>query len=193
MRMGDVLIRARDVTCVRGGRMLFGALDLALGHGEAIVVTGANGSGKSSLLRVLAGLLAPSAGTVERPVPIAYLGHDNALKPDRTLGAELGWWATTDGSIPGALDAALGAMNLTALSGVPVRVLSAGQARRAALARVMASGAALWLLDEPGAGLDAASAAALSDAIGIHLARGGGVIAASHGETAVPGARVLAL
>jgi heme exporter protein A len=185
--MGEILLRVRNLACVRGGRRLFADLDLDVGPGEAVVVSGPNGSGKSSLLRALAGLLPPAAGTIERPGRIAYLGHDNALKTDRTLAAELGWWARIDG---GECRLALG---LEALAEVPVRMLSAGQKRRAALARVLASRAGLWLLDEPGAGLDAASGALLAAEIGAHRSAGGGVVMASHGETRIDGARELSL
>lgn len=185
--MGDTLIRAENLACVRGGRLLFEGLSLAVSAGDALRVTGPNGSGKSSLLRCLAGLLPPAAGRIEHPAKIAWLGHENALKPGRTVSQELGWWARMDGT------QALFALGLEALGDVPVRMLSAGQKRRAALARVIASGAALWLLDEPGAGLDAANAQALSAAIGAHLAAGGGAIVVTHGETDVPGARELAL
>ncbi len=185
--MGDMLIRAENLACVRGGRLLFEGLSLRVGAGEALRVTGPNGSGKSSLLRCLAGLLAPAAGRVEQDARIAWLGHENALKPGRTLGEELGWWARMDSAAPTFV------LGLEALVDVPVRMLSAGQKRRAALARVIASGAPLWLLDEPGAGLDAANTAALSAAIGAHLAGGGGAIVVTHGETDVPGARELAL
>ncbi|MBB4632445.1 heme ABC exporter ATP-binding protein CcmA [Sphingosinicella soli] len=185
--MGDTLIRAENLACVRGGRLLFEGLSLAVGSGEALRVTGPNGRGKSSLLRCLAGLLAPAAGRIEQSANIAWLGHENALKPSRTLAQELGWWARLDGTGP------VYALGLETLGDVPVRMLSAGQKRRAALARVIASGAALWLLDEPGAGLDAANAEALSAAIGAHLAAGGGAIVVTHGETNVPRARELAL
>ncbi len=185
--MGDTLIRAENLACVRGGRLLFEGLSLTVAAGEALRVTGPNGSGKSSLLRCLAGLLPPAAGRIEHPAKIAWLGHENALKPGRTLGQELGWWARMDGA------QALFALGLETLGDVPVRMLSAGQKRRAALARVIASGAELWLLDEPGAGLDATNAKALSAAIGDHLASGGGAIVVTHGETDVPGARELAL
>lgn len=185
--MGDMLIRAENLACVRGGRLLFEGLSLAVAAGEALRVTGPNGSGKSSLLRCLAGLLAPAAGRVQCGARIAWLGHENALKPGRSLAQELGWWARMDASQPSF------ALGLDTLGDVPVRMLSAGQKRRAALARVIASGAALWLLDEPGAGLDAANAKALSAAIGAHLASGGGAIVVTHGETDVPGARELAL
>jgi len=185
--MGDMLIRAENLACVRGGRLLFEGLSLAVAAGEALRVTGPNGSGKSSLLRCLAGLLAPAAGRIEHPARIAWLGHENALKPGRTLAQELGWWARLDGA-----ESAF-ALGLEALGDVPVRMLSAGQKRRAALARVMASGARLWLLDEPGTGLDAANTKALSAAIAAHLAGGGGAIVVTHGETDVPGARELAL
>ena len=187
MAMGDMLIRAEGLACVRGGRLLFDGLSFAVGSGEALVVAGANGSGKSSLLRCLAGLLRPAAGHIDRAGRLAFLGHDNALKPTQTLRRELAWWAALDGGEP------MLALGLDALGDVPVRMLSAGQKRRAALARVMASRAPLWLLDEPGAGLDAASSAALSEAVAAQLAAGGGVIMASHGETVVAGARTLQL
>jgi heme exporter protein A len=185
--MGNWLLRAHDLACVRGGRLLFTGIGMTVAAGEAVVVTGANGSGKSSLLRCLAGLLRPAAGSVERCDRFAYLGHDNALKPGRTLGDELAWWAALDGGEPAF------ALGLAGLQAVPVRMLSAGQKRRAALARVFASRARLWLLDEPASGLDAASAAALSAALADHCAAGGGIVMASHGEPRLAGARELAL
>lgn len=185
--MGDVLLRADNLASIRGGRLLFEAVEVAIAAGEALVVNGANGSGKSTLLRILAGLLTPTSGRVERQVRTAYLGHENALKAGRTLLHELAWWARLDGG-----EAVL-ALGLEKLGDVPVRMLSAGQKRRAALARVIGAKARLWLLDEPGAGLDVASSAALSAAIAAHLTTGGGVVVASHGETLVSGGRVLRL
>ncbi|MEO6247768.1 MAG: heme ABC exporter ATP-binding protein CcmA [Sphingomicrobium sp.] len=171
------LLVARSVSCVRGGRLLFEALDLTIGAGEAVHISGPNGCGKSSLLRLAAGLLAPSAGTIERRASLALADETLALDRDRTLGEALGWWARAD---RGDLAAALDRFGLTGLAPVPVRLLSTGQARRARLARVAASGATLWLLDEPLNGLDRDGIERLDFAIAAHRARGGGVLAASH-------------
>ena len=174
------LLRFNGVTCIRGGRPLFEGLDLALAPGEAVLVTGPNGSGKSSLLRLAAGLLRPESGTVERgDVALA----DDALALDRELplGRALGFWSKLDGA---ASEQAMEAMGLTPLADVPVRFLSTGQARRARLARVISSGAPLWLLDEPANGLDSDGLARLDVAIAAHRRTGGAVVAASHGALA---------
>ena len=171
------LIRFEGVACLRGGRLLFEALDLTIAPGEAVHVTGPNGTGKSSLLRLAAGLLAPAAGRIECPATIALADEALALDRERSLGEALGWWARRDG---GDLSAALDAFGLTDLAPVPVRLLSTGQARRARLARVVASGARLWLLDEPLNGLDANGITRLAAAISKHILSGGGVLAASH-------------
>ena len=163
------------VACIRGGRLLFEDLSLALLPGEALRLAGPNGSGKSSLIRLAAGLLAPAAGTVTRSAPAALADEGIALDRDRTLGDALGWW----GKGPGLL-AALEAFALNGLAAVPVRLLSTGQLRRARLARVMASAAPLWLLDEPLNGLDDDGMARLTHAIAAHRASGGAVLAASH-------------
>ena len=165
------------VACVRGGRLLFERLDLAIGAGEAVQVSGPNGCGKSSLLRLAAGLLAPAAGTIERAGGVALADDALALDRERTLGDALGWWVRRDG---GDLTNALEEFGLRDLAGVPVRLLSTGQARRARLARVAASGAKLWLLDEPLNGLDGSGVDAIGRVVGEHRASGGGVLAASH-------------
>lgn len=173
-------LRLEDVACLRGGRMLFRGVNLALRPGQGAVLTGPNGIGKSSLLRICAGLLPTYAGRIERAGIIALADEKMALDQDATLGKTLGFWASLDGVGQAAITAALEAMALTVLADVPVRILSTGQRKRAALARVIASGAAIWLLDEPGNGLDAASLDLLGQAVQRHLASGGIVVAASH-------------
>ena len=170
------LLRLRGVTARRGGRILFEGLDLALSAGEAAVVTGPNGVGKSSLLRIAAGLLSPAAGSVER-AEAALADEHHALDERRTLGAALGFWARLDG---GTAEPAMDAMGLAHLADVPVRILSTGQRKRAALARVIASGAPLWLLDEPGNGLDAEGQDRLAAAMAGHRAGGGAILVATH-------------
>ena len=167
------LLRFEKVSCIRGGRLLFEDLSLAVGPGEALHVGGPNGSGKSSLLRLAAGLLAPSSGSVQR-VPPAMADASLALDRELPLQRALGYW------IGGAATAAMDALGLASLARVPVRQLSAGQAQRASLARVSGSGATLWLLDEPLNGLDAASLGPVEQLLASHRSRGGAVVAASH-------------
>ena len=178
------LLRFEDVSCRRGGRLLFEALSLEVRPSDALQVAGPNGSGKSSLIRVAAGLLRPERGKVEA-APLA-LGDDQlALDRELALGDALRFWG-------GDVSAGMTAVGLGDLAEVPVRLLSAGQAKRASLARVAASGAPLWLLDEPANALDAQSVARLASLIESHRASGGAVLAASH--VALPGAwRVLEL
>ena len=185
------LLRLDDVALVRGGRTLFEALTLALGPGEALVVTGPNGAGKSSLIRLAASLLAPTHGTVRRAGRTALLGEAATLDLELTLAAALRFWAGLDGT--DGVDGALDMLGLTALADVPVRMLSTGQRRRAALARVRASDADLWLLDEPANGLDAASVAVLERIIADHRAGGGAVLVATHLPLVLAGARALRL
>ncbi|UZW55369.1 heme ABC exporter ATP-binding protein CcmA [Sphingobium sp. JS3065] len=168
------------VACVRGGRLLFRGVDLAMEPGGSALLKGPNGIGKSSLIRICAGLLRASAGTVERHGRIALADERLALDMEQSLDAALGFWARLDAAAPDALDAAMAAMALEPLRQVPVRMLSTGQRKRAALARVIAGGAPIWLLDEPGNGLDDAALELLGDAVAGHLAKGGIVVAASH-------------
>src|SRR6478735_10484584 len=136
-----LLLEGQGLSLMRGGRILFEELDLHLGAGDALQLTGPNGSGKSSLIRLVAGLLRPTAGRLERSD--AALADDNlALDRELPLGRALAFWGGP------RLAEAMRGFALETLAAVPVRYLSTGQAKRARLARVMASGAPLWLLDE---------------------------------------------
>lgn len=178
--MSDAALRLSGIACARGGRLLFRGVDLTLEPGGSALLRGPNGIGKSSLIRICAGLLRPMAGTIERRGRIALADERLALDLEEPLAQALGFWARLDGADGSALDGALEAMALGPLGGIPVRMLSTGQRKRAALARVIASGAGLWLLDEPGNGLDDASLGLLGTAVATHLAGGGIVVAASH-------------
>jgi heme exporter protein A len=180
-------LRAERVTCVRGGRTLFTDLSFALQPGDAAVVSGPNGIGKSSLVRIAAGLLAQRAGAVTAVGRRALLTETAALDAELPLGKALTFWARIDGAA--SIDDALDAFGLSALAEVPVRLLSTGQRKRAGLARVAASAAAIWLLDEPANGLDAAATAMLEVAIERHRGGGGIVLLASHLPIRVDGAQ----
>jgi heme exporter protein A len=184
------LLRIEGAACVRGGRLLFDCLDLAIESGGAALVTGPNGAGKSSLIRLAAGLLAPAAGRVERGARAALSDEGLALDLRLPLRRALDFWAGLDG---GDAEAGLEAMGLAPLASLPVRMLSAGQRRRAALARVVSSGAPLWLLDEPANGLDPDGEARLAAAVAAHRAGGGAVLAASHQPLGLPDAKRVAL
>lgn len=189
----------RSLHCRRGGRDVFAELSFALPPGGALLLTGPNGSGKSSLLRLMAGLLKPAGGALlwgdtsiaeapeEHAARLHYLGHLDAVKPVLSVTENLRFWAALRG-IPKAhgkargtaLDDALERFALTELAAVPGRLLSAGQRRRLALARLVAAPADLWLLDEPSVGLDHASVERLAAAIAAHRAGGGRVVVATH-------------
>lgn len=167
------LLHVEQATLVRGGRLLFDKLNFSLVAGEAAHATGPNGCGKSSLIRMIAGLLKPSVGRVQRAS--AALADENlALDRELPLRHALAFWRAPH------LDMAMAAFDLDRLADLPVRLLSTGQAKRARLARVMASGAPLWLLDEPLNGLDRLGVEQLDRAISAHLHTGGAVLAASH-------------
>jgi len=176
------------VACLRGDRLLFEGLSFALEAGAAALLSGPNGAGKSSLMRIAAGLLPASAGTVEREGTVAFTGETTALDPRLTLAQALGYWAKLDGATPVDVGAALDRMAISNLAQVPVRMFSTGQRKRAALARVIAGGAPIWLLDEPGNGLDTASLDRLAVAMAAHRAAGGIVVVATHQPLALPDA-----
>lgn len=183
----SALLRFSDVACWRGGRLLFENLSFELEAGEGLWLRGPNGVGKSSALRLAAGLLRPMAGQVEAEW-LALADEALALDRELPLSRALRFWVKSR-----ALDEAFAALNLTHLADVPVRLLSTGQARRARLARVAASGAGLWLLDEPLSGLDAASIPLVTALIDRHRARGGAVLLTSHQPLPPEGWRTLDL
>ena len=182
-------LSATELACRRGERVLFRGLALALGPGEAMQISGANGIGKSSLLRILAGLLPAFAGTVECDGTIGLIDERPALDPHLLLGRALGFWQRLDGPA----DNAMARLGLVGLEVVPVRYLSTGQKKRAALARLIGQRAAVWLLDEPLNGLDRAAAALTQQLAAEHLAAGGICVIASHQPFALAGMRQLAL
>jgi heme exporter protein A len=168
----NTLLRFEGVALRRGGRLLFEGLDLELRPGEAMQVAGPNGSGKSSLIRLAAGLLRPERGEVERS-PLALADDNLALDAELPLRRALRFWG-------GATASAMEALGIDHLADVPVRLLSSGQTKRATIARVVASGARLWLLDEPLNALDRDGAERLGRIISDHLRNGGAILAASH-------------
>ncbi len=183
----DARLTFDGVACERGGRRLFEGLSFSLEAGGAALVTGQNGAGKSSLIRVAAGLLKPAEGKVVATGERALLTEAAALDPELTVARALGFWAGLDGR-RGDVDAALAAVGLAQLAAVPVRLLSTGQRRRVAIARVVASGAPIWLLDEPANGLDHGAIGMLGALISEHRAGGGIAVIATHLPIRVPGA-----
>ncbi|PZW38935.1 heme exporter protein A [Humitalea rosea] len=193
------------IACWRGERAVFAGLSFGLTAGEALVLAGRNGAGKSSLLRILAGLLAPAEGRVlwdgedtaeDRPAHarrLRWLGHADALKPSLTVAENLAIFARLSSDSSTTVGAALAAVGLGPLANLPVRALSAGQRRRASLARLALGQAPLWLLDEPTVGLDAISVEQLGTLLAAHRAGGGMVIVATHLPLPLPGARKLML
>ncbi len=192
-------LTATGLAAVRGGRPVFADLSFALQPGALLAVTGPNGAGKSTLLRLVAGLLRPAAGSVVLEGAgdagigenVHYLGHLDALKAGLTVRQNLAFWRKLWGG--GDIDAALAAVGLEPLGDLHASVLSAGQKRRVALARLLVSRRVLWLLDEPATALDAAAEAGLGRLIADHLAGGGMAIAATHRDLPVQPAATLAL
>lgn len=192
-----MLLRGEGLGCVRGERRVFDNLSMRLAPGEALLLTGANGAGKSSLLRVLAGLLPAASGalsadgvalTDDRAAycgRLHYIGHLDPIKPAFTVRENLEFWAGLSGANanPGPASAqALELMGISHLAGIPARLLSAGQRRRLNLARLTAAPKELWLLDEPTVALDADAVSRLGRMIMAHLGAGGSAVIASHAE-----------
>lgn len=200
--MEAALLEARELACWRGERLVFAGLSFTLAPGEALLLTGPNGAGKSSLLRVLAGLLPAAEGRllwagedaladrVGHGTRLCYVGHQDAVKPALTAAENLAFFARRAG---GEVARALAALDLSPLADLPARVLSSGQRRRLALARLALAPRPLWLLDEPSVGLDAASVARLGPLFAAHLARGGMIVAATHLALPLDAARELRL
>jgi heme exporter protein A len=187
----------------RGGETLFSGIDFALGPSEALIVTGPNGSGKSTLLRTIAGLLPLDAGTLrledagENWPSVAaachYLGHLNAMKTALTVAENLHFWRRFLGEPRIHIDDALDRVGLGGIGHLPFGYLSAGQRRRAAIARLLVSHRPVWLLDEPTSGLDARSDQEFVSLMREHLGAGGIVIAATHQALGIEGAKALQL
>jgi heme exporter protein A len=203
----STVLSARGLACVRGERRLFSGIDLRVGAGEWLHVRGENGVGKTSLLRLLAGLSKPAEGEIAwqgQPIQQAaeeyrrhlfYLGHHDAVKEELTALENLDLAAELDGRQlrRGEGLAALERFGLKGREDLPVRCLSAGQKRRVLLARLVTRKAQLWLLDEPFAALDAKAVALLSDLVGAHIAAGGMAVMTSHQPIAIPDGLVLQL
>ncbi|MDA9408287.1 heme ABC exporter ATP-binding protein CcmA [Bradyrhizobium sp. CCBAU 45384] len=187
-------LAGRGVTCVRGGREVFSGLDFEAVAGEAMAVVGRNGSGKTSLLRLIAGLLIPAGGKIvldgghgdmTLPEQCHYLGHRDALKPALSVTENLSFWAEFLGGERGDAAESLATVGLDHAAHLPAAFLSAGQRRRLSLARLLTVRRPIWLLDEPTNALDAAGQDMFSGLMREHLARGGMIIAATHGPLGI--------
>ena len=187
------------IRCVRGGREVFSRLDFEVSSGEALAVTGPNGSGKTSLLRLIAGLLTIADGSIgleggegelTLPEQAHYLGHRDPLKPALSVAENLSFWRDYLGGETFDPAQSLAAVGLDHAARLPAAYLSAGQRRRLSIARLLAVKRPVWLLDEPTSALDAAGQSLFAALMGDHLARGGLIVAATHAPLGI-GAREL--
>ena len=187
-------LSGRNVRCVRGGREIFSGLNFDIQAGKALAVTGANGAGKSSLLRLIAGLLPVAEGAISisgggseltLPEQAHYLGHRDALKPALTVTENLNFWRDFLGGETANTQASLDAAGLGHVAHLPATVLSAGQRRRLSIARLLAVKRPVWLLDEPTSALDAAGQRTFVSLMAEHLKSGGLIVAATHGPLGV--------
>lgn len=193
---------AENISGERGGEILFSGVDFSLDSGRSLVVTGPNGTGKSTLLRIIAGLLPPADGTIrlegsdeDASVGAAchYLGHLNGLKATLTVWENLLFWQRFSGTPKLALTEALAAVGLPGIGHLPFGYLSTGQKRRTAIARLLLNHRPVWLLDEPTAGLDKASEKRFGGLMEEHLRGGGIIVAATHLPLGLKGASELRL
>lgn len=173
-------VHLQNVAVIRGNRLVLQGVNIDADAGDVIWIRGANGCGKSTLLRLMAGLLPLASGSVNLAGKFALSDENLALDASLSVEKALRFWADMDGATASLRDAALSSMDLLSLADIPVRFLSTGQRKRASLARILASNAAIWLLDEPYNGLDSASAARLDDGILKHSAVGGIAVVAAH-------------
>ena len=187
-------LSGRGVRCVRGGREVFSGLDFETASGEALAVTGPNGSGKTSLLRLIAGLLTIADGSIgleggetelTLPEQAHYLGHRDALKPALSVMENLSFWRDFLGGEAFDPAESLAAVGLDHAAHLPAAYLSAGQRRRLSIARLLVVRRPIWLLDEPTTALDAAGQGMFAALMGDHLARGGLIVAATHAPLGV--------
>ena len=195
-------LSASDLACRRGGRDVFAGVSFSVASGEGMAIRGRNGAGKSSLLRMVVGLvriaggrLALEGGDPELTVgeQAHYLGHQDALKPSLSVGENLRFWSAFFAAASADIVEPLAAVGLDALIDLPAAYLSAGQRRRLSIARLVAVKRPIWLLDEPTSTLDAAAQARLSEIMRAHLASGGLILAATHSVLGLDGARELQL
>lgn len=193
LRYGELMsLDVTDLSILRGGVRVLDGVSFTLAPGRALVLRGPNGIGKTTLLRTVAGLQPPVSGTVQTaPESLVYAGHSDGIKATLTVVENLNFWAQVFGKSD--ISAALDAFDLTALADRPAGMLSAGQKRRLGLARLLVTGRAIWLLDEPTVSLDRDAVAMFARAVDTHLAAGGSALLATHIELGIDGAEVLDL